>query len=376
MTEHATTPKDTIHNLLASMGQLGASDLHLKTRCAPFYRVGGHLKKTKMPPIPDNRYMEEMLIELVPEARREEFQNGLDLDFSARGEGGDRYRINVFESLGDRHAAIRRVQSTIPTFEGLRLPEIYQQVVARSYEGLVLVSGVTGCGKSSTLAAMIEYINSHRSVHIVTIEDPVEYVFIPKKSIIAQREIGIDTPNYHEALKFVVRQDPNCILIGELRDRETMDAALQAAETGHLVFGTLHCSDAQQSFSRILDFFPHAEHAFVRSSLANSLKAIMCQRLIPGIEEGSRFAATEVLLTNSIMKDRILREEDEDIPAIINQCRNEGMQSFTQSLCALIDAELIHYDQAMEYAPNREALASAVKGISMSSDGLIGRTHS
>ncbi len=376
MTEQALSPTEMMAKLLASMGQLGASDLHLKVGYAPYYRVAGHLRKTSMPPVSDSEQMEAMLIDLIPEARRDEFSRGDDLDFSARGVGGDRYRINVFEAMGDRHTAIRRVQSNIPTFEELNLPDVYAHTIAKSFEGLILVSGVTGCGKSSTLAAMVEHINQTRHMHIITIEDPVEYVFEAQKSIIAQREIGIDVPDYHEALRYMVRQDPDCILIGELRDKETMAAALQAAETGHLVLGTLHVSDAQQTFVRILEFFPRAEHSFIRSSLANSLKAIMCQRLVPGIDETKRFPATEVLLTNSTVRDKIIREEDEDIPAIINQCREEGMRSFTYSLCELVETEKVHYDAAMEFAPNREAFTAAVKGISMSSDGLIGRTHS
>jgi twitching motility protein PilT len=255
------------------------------------------------------------------------------------------------------------VLSEIPTFEKLHLPPIYQKVVDRTVEGLILVSGVTGSGKSTTLAAMIERVNELRSMHVVTIEDPVEFVFKPKKSIIAQREIGIDVPNYAEALRYVVRQDPDCIMIGEMRDRETMLAALQAAETGHLVLGSLHVSDVSQTFSRILEFFPRSEHAFTRSSLASSLKAIFCQRLLPGIEEESVFPATEVLLRNAVVKEKILHEKDDEFPHLLIQYQEEGMRSFTHSLCELIEAEKVHYDTAMEYAPNREALASAVKGI-------------
>jgi twitching motility protein PilT len=200
-------------------------------------------------------------------------------------------------------------------------------------------------------------------MHIVTIEDPVEFVFTPKKSIISQREIGIDVPTYHDALRCVVRQDPDCIMIGEMRDRETMMAALQAGETGHLVLGSVHVADVQLTFTRILEFFPRSEHAFIRSSLANSLRAILCQKLLPGIEEGTRYPATEVLLRNIVVKDKILHEKDDELPATILRYREEGMRSFTFSLCELIEAEKVHYDTAMDYAPNREALASAVKGI-------------
>lgn len=376
MSESPAAPKETIDKLLLGMGQLGASDLHLKVRYAPYYRIAGHLRKVDMAPLADTQFMEAMLLELVPEARRAEFLAGSDLDFSSRGVSGDRFRINAYRSMGELHAAIRRVQSTIPSFEDLNLPKVYHDTITKSFEGLILVSGVTGSGKSSTLAAMLEYINQHRAMHVITVEDPIEYAFAPKKSIISQREIGIDVPTYEEAMRFVVRQDPDCILIGELRDKVTMRAALQAAETGHLVLGSVHVADVQQSFARILEFFPREEHHFIRSSLANSLKAILCQRLLPGIDKGTRYPATEVLLNNPIVKDKVVREEDGDLPAIIAQSVDDGMHNFTLSLCELVETERVHYDTAMDYAPSREALASAVKGIKAAATSLIGKVRS
>ncbi len=373
MSDQTDPPNETMQKLLATMPQLGASDLHIKVGYAPHYRIAGHLRKVDMPPIPNTNYVEQMLQDLVPEERRDEFQSSTDIDFSARVDTGDRFRINVYRSAGEMHAALRRVQSTIPSFDELTLPPVYRDTISKSAEGLILISGVTGCGKSSTLAAMLEFINQNRSMHVVTIEDPIEYMFKPKKSIIAQREIGIDVANYTDALRYVVRQDPDCILIGEMRDRETMSAALQAAETGHLVLGSLHVADATQTFARILEFFPRSEHSFIRSSIANSLKAIMCQRLLPGIEKGTRFPATEVLLNNSTVKDKIVREEDEDMPAIIAQCEEEGMRPFTTSLCELIEGEKVHYDTAMDFAPNREALASSVKGIKTATQSMVGK---
>jgi twitching motility protein PilT len=366
-------PAEEIKALLAFMGKSQASDLHLKVGNPPYMRIGGKLRKIQGPPLPDTAYVEQMLVPLVPAGRLEEFEQAGSIDFSILAETGDRFRVNMFRAAGGTHAALRRVQNRIPSFEDLHLPDVYRKLISTAHEGLILVSGVTGSGKSSTLAAMLDYINENRGLHVITVEDPIEYTFLPKKCIISQREVNIDVPNFASALRHVVRQDPDCILIGEMRDRDTMMTAIQAAETGHLVFGTLHCSDAQQTFARILEFFPRVEHAFVRSSLANSLKAIMCQRLVPGVKEGSRYPATEVLLNNSVVKEKILNEADEDLPAIINQCREEGMRSFTQSLTELVQEESIDRHTALDYAPNREKLISELKGIKAASDSLVGR---
>lgn len=365
-----------LDQLLAGMSKFDASDLHLKVGYSPYYRVAGNLRKVEAPPIASSEQIEQALEPMVPEKRKGEYESKGDLDFSYQAGNGDRYRINVYRCGGQTHAAIRRVRNVIPTFEALRLPEIYEQLITRTHEGLLLISGVTGSGKSSTLAAMLDHINANRNDHIITIEDPVEFVFEPKKSVISQREIGTDVPDYEEALKYVVRQDPDVIFIGEMRDAHTMLASLQAAETGHLVMGSIHCADAASTFARILEYFPQEQHDFIRSSLANSLVGICCQRLLTAIDETvSRVPATEVLLNNSTVRDKIRRGEDEDLPAIIAGSKEDGMRNFTQSLCELVEQELVYYDTAMKHAPNREALQSEIKGISTAAQGLVGRAR-
>jgi twitching motility protein PilT len=367
----SATPAEEMKRLLSFLGKHEASDLHLKVGYPPHVRIGGHLRKLELPKIPDTVYVHEMIKPLAPEGRWQEFEAQGALDFSAADESGDRFRINIFRSQGDIHVAVRRVQAKIPDFDELHLPAAYRDLISETLEGLILVCGVTGSGKSSTLAAMIEHVNQHRSLHIITIEDPIEFAFHGKKSIISQRELGLDVPTFAAALRVVVRQDPDAILIGEMRDRETMLAAIQAAETGHLVMGSLHCADAQLSFARILEFFDRSEHSFIRSSLANSLRAIMCQRLLPGVRPGTRFPATEVLLANSIVRQKISHEEDEDLPAILHQCRDEGMRDYTYSLCELVNEDKILRTTAMDYAPNREALSSALKGIDSSAASIL-----
>ena len=368
-------PEEEIHKLLAFVSANEASDLHLKVGYPPTVRIGVHLRRVDSPKIPNSEYIEKMMGVIMPQVKRQQYDERGSVDFAARSQGGDRFRVNAFRSDSQMHAALRRVQSRIPSFEDLNLPSIYEKTIMNSLEGLILVSGVTGSGKSSTLAAMVRHINAHRSMHVITIEDPIEYLFRPDKCIISQREIGVDVADFPDALRFVVRQDPDCIMIGELRDRETMLAAIQAAETGHLVLGSIHCNNAEQTFSRILEFFKREDHGFIRSSLANSLRAIMVQRLLPGVKEGSRFPATEVLLNNAIVKDKIVREEDEDMPAILHACRGEGMRDFTQSLFELADKAWITREVALDYAPNREALQSRMKGIDTAGEGLISRVR-
>lgn len=367
-------PKSIIP-LLEAMKTLNASDLHLKTGIPPTYRIGGMLRKTDVPPIPpDSRVIEELMKPIIPPKRAAIYEEKGGLDFAHHLPDGDRFRINIMRAGEHMHAAIRRVKAEIPNFEELHLPPIYKKVAEEIREGLVLICGVTGCGKSSTMAAMIDYINSHRACHIISIEDPVEFVFKAKKAIVSQREIGLDLDSFADGIRAAVRQDPDIIFVGELRDKETVIAALQAAETGHLVFGTLHTADTMQSLTRILEFFPREQHAFIRSAVANGLQAIMAQRLLPAIDPKIlRVPATEVLLGDATVKDKIREGEDEDLPAIIAQNLEAGMHNFNHSLARLVEENLVYMDTAVEYSPNREQLVSEIRGIKTTAQTLVHR---
>lgn len=367
-----------IKKLLGAMKRLDASDLHIKVGIPPTYRIGGTLHPIDGEPLSESD-SDHMLDTLLSEVQQKVFQESGNLDFAWHiDEGpsaGDRFRINMLRSGNHTHAAIRRVRAEIPSYEELNLPKVYGDIVTKTYEGLVLIVGVTGSGKSSTLAAMLEQVNRTRSVNIITIEDPVEYRFTPKKAIISQREVGIDVDSFHDALRFVVRQDPDVVFIGEMRDQETVLSAIQAAETGHLVFATLHTSDAMGAFGRMLEFFPQDERAFVRNSLAATLRAICAQRLIPATEQASSSVvpATEVLLNTPTVRELIREERDSDLPAVISTSSADGMRNFTFSLAELIEKDWVDMQTALNYAPNRDALISRIKGVEVKSQAIIGR---
>jgi twitching motility protein PilT len=363
----------TIGRLLQKMNEVGASDLHIKVGSPPVLRIAAHLQKIQAPEFTQDDTV-QLLAPLIPSHMRETLEKKGSIDFSHLEPPHQRYRCAIYHAGGATHAAIRRVNPTIPDFDELHLPPIYQRVSDTVHEGMVIICGVTGSGKSSTLAAMIDHMNATHALNIITIEDPVEYAFQPKMSFISQREIGIDTTDFANALRGAVRMDPDVIMIGEMRDKETMLAGLMAAETGHLVFVTLHTSDVMQSFSRILEFFPTNEHHFIRSSMATGLRAVMAQRLLPAVKPGVRVVpATEVLLNTPIVRDRIREAQDADIPAIVAGSESEGMHDFTTSLARLVEEDYVDLRTAERYAPNRDALIGRVRGIEVAADKLVQR---
>ena len=347
-----------------------ASDLHLKVGQPPKLRIYGDLKSTTGETMTEER-IEELVFEILSPAQKEFFMDHGTLDFAYEIKHQDRFRINIFRQRGAISLAARRVSSKVPPFESLHLPMVVQKI-AETGQGLVLVVGPTGCGKSTTIASMIDRINQIRSCHIVTIEDPIEYLFKDGKSIISQRAIGIDVKDYQDALKYMMREDPDVVLIGEMRDAETVQAGMRAAETGHLVFATLHSANASQTIQRLLDLFPPNERDLVRQTLSLTLKAVISQVLLPCIREGiDRIPAVEILIANTVVRKLISESREGDLPTVIKSSLNEGMQDFTYSLCELIKDGSIDPKDAYHYAPNIEELKMALKGIRTTASGIL-----
>ncbi|MEN0020300.1 MAG: PilT/PilU family type 4a pilus ATPase [Planctomycetota bacterium] len=361
----------TIQRLLGTMRQLDASDLHIKVGIPPVYRIGGRLRPVDAPPLTEDE-ADHLLDPILSDVQKATYDSKGSVDFAWHLADGDRFRINLFRSGNHANAAIRRVKAEIPTYADLHLPPVYSKIVKAATQGLVLICGVTGSGKSSTLAAMIDEVNQTRDVNIITIEDPIEYRFTPSKSIISQREVGIDVLDFKQALRSVVRQDPDVVFIGEMRDAETVLAGIQAAETGHLVFATLHTADTMQSLARMLEFFPPEERDFVRTSLANTLMAICAQKLIPAVPsfEAKIVPATEVLINTPVVRSKIAEHKDEDLPTVISSNRSDGMRSFNDSLRDLVEKDCLDLKTALSYSPNRSQLESALRGMDVKASSL------
>ncbi|KPJ74159.1 MAG: hypothetical protein AMS14_05755 [Planctomycetes bacterium DG_20] len=359
-----------IYRLLRTLIKLDASDLHLKVGSPPMIRVNSVVRPTDGPVLTD-RMIEGLIFPIMSEEQRFQYVRKGDLDLAHGIHGEGRFRINVFRQRGSTSVAIRMVKIKVPTFEQLHLPPIMSRI-SEYQQGLVILAGITGSGKSTTIASMIDYINQRRACHIVTIEDPIEYLFRDKKAFINQREIGIDVSDWTEALRRVVRQDPDVILVGEMRDVDTFEAGLQASETGHLVFGTLHSSTAPTTFSRILDLFPEDKHELIRTSLSFNLRAIVCQKLLPSIKKGlGRVPAVEILLNTPIVRKLIRERRDSDLADAMRIGKEDGMQDFTDSLRDLVFNEFIERRVAFEAAPNVEQLKMALKGIQVSDSVIL-----
>jgi len=353
------------------------SDLHLKVGLAPSLRLAGVLRQMQLPPL-STADMERLMYPLLTPRQRGILDEQGGVDFAHivfDGELETRFRVNLFKQRGRLSLVARRVNNKIPSFEELHLPAVLAEITQYD-QGIIILAGVTGSGKSTTIASMLQYMNERERLHIVTIEDPIEYTFKDDKSIINQREVGIDVIDWDVALKHAVRQDPDVILVGEMRDRETFSAALHAAETGHLVFGTIHAGTAPSTIGRLLDLFPREMHSSLRQSLGFNLKAIIAQKLLPTTKElaakgTTRVPTNEIMRNNPTVRKLILNEEDAKLGDAIRIGREEGMMDFTESLRQLVVAEKVERATAFEVAPSPEALRMALKGITIAQPAIL-----
>jgi len=358
-----------INELLKIAYSLNASDLHIKVGSQPIIRVYGELT----PLTSEIRVSQEdamnIAFSIMTPQQSEIFKEKKDIDLAYSIPGLGRFRCNIFVQRGTIGIVFRVIQTKIPTIDELHLPDILKKI-SMEQRGLILVTGTTGSGKSTTLAAMIDLINTNRTEHIMTIEDPIEYLHRDKKSIVNQREIGSDAESFSKALRQSLRQDPDVVLVGEMRDFETIQTALIAAETGHLVLSTLHTIDAAETINRIIAVFPPYQHKQVRMQLASVLKSIISMRLMPRADGKGRVPAVEVLMATETVKDCILDpDKTRAITDVIEQgAIHYGMQSFDQSLFGLLKSGLITYEEALRSATNPDDFALKVKGIQSTSD--------
>ena len=362
-----------IDKLFRACVKLQASDLHLKVDKPPMVRVNGTLRPMNREPITDEE-MVRLCFPLMNERNRKIFEKDGGADFAHTVQVEEilwRFRVNLLQQLGHVGLVARRVNSKVPDFRGLFLPPAIEKL-CHFDQGMVLLAGVTGSGKSTTIASMLNLINQTYRKHILTLEDPIEFIFTEDKCLINQREIGLDVIDFGIGMKHAVREDPDVMLVGEMRDQETFMTAIHAAETGHLVFGTIHASSAATTIGRILDLFPADDRPALRSAIAMNMKGIVAQKLLKSIKPGvGRVPTVEIMMFDANVKKAILEESDEKLPGMIRLGKLSGMQDFTMSLKQLVDEELIDREVAMEVAPNREALKMALKGIEVKDPGII-----
>ena len=345
-----------------------ASDWHIKEGHPVVLRIAGSLVDTDF--IPDRECINSLLDSMLDEEQAEIYHDTGDIDLSYVEDNVGRFRVNIHKQRGGSAFTLRHVKTNIMHLDELGTPPILE-TLAESPRGIVIVGGTTGSGKSTTLAGMLEHVNLNFRKHIITIEDPIEYEFEDKKSFFEQREVGIDTPSFEEALIRVLRQDPDIIMVGEMRDRRSFDAALQAADTGHLVLSTLHATTAAQSITRILDFYDHEEQDSIRIALSMNLHAIVCQRLIPKAFGGGVVPGCEVMINTPMVRKLLEKDELEKLSIAIETGNDDGMQTFNQCLLGLINEGLVTEEDAFAAASNPEALKMALKGIDLGTSHQI-----
>jgi twitching motility protein PilT len=345
-----------------------ASDIHLKVGHPVVFRISRQLI-TVDSPMPTEEWFENVLSHIVPNHLKPALEKDRETDFSYYVHGIGRFRTNVFQQGGKWALAMRHVKSQVPSFEQLGLAPSCKEL-AESPRGIVLLAGTTGSGKSTTLAAMIEHVNENFRKHIVTLEDPIEYQFEDNQSVIEQREVGLDTQTFARGLKSSLRQDPDIIMIGEMRDAISFAAAISAADTGHLVLSTVHTTNAATSVGRILDFFQPEERDTIRRQLSTTLRAVICQRMVPTVE-GKMTPAQEIMINTPVVRKMIEENRLDKLPAAIETGRDDGMQSFNQALYDMVKAGRITKEQALEKATNAQALEMMFQGIFLTSGSRI-----
>lgn len=361
---------ETFHGILTLAVENGASDIHIKSNKPAFLRLSGHLEGVEMDPISPEA-VREFVEQTVPEQFYEAWTKDRQVDYSYRLEGVGRFRLNAFLQRGVPSVVMRHVSDHPPTYEDLNIDGDTLSHLCNEKDGIVILCGATGSGKSSTLAAMINHINHNYDRHIVTLEDPIEFTYSDLKSIINQREIGIDCPSFAEGMRAVLRQDPDVILVGEMRDRATFETALQASETGHLVFGTLHAANAQQAIQRLFEFFPEERRNSLQRQIGGALRATITQKLLPALEGGGRYPVSETFILDSLARKTIAEGNFEKIEAVIEANEDNGSKSFNQDLYRLVKAGKISKEDALNSSPNPRQLEMNLKGIFLSSGGIV-----
>ena len=350
-----------IIQFLKSAVASGASDEHLIVGQPPFIRKNGFIKKTNMKVLTKEE-LDNAILEIAPSALKESILSSCDIDFMYEIKGCSRFRVNYNRQLGQPGLVIRNISFNIPELKDLSLPDILHSFVEQQ-NGIILVTGPTGSGKSTTIASLINQINNTAAKHIVTIEDPIEYVFGCKKSIVTQRQVGVDTKDFSDGIKYALRQDPDVIFIGEIRDKETMEAALKASETGHLVLSTLHTNDAVQTINRIVNMFEESNRFLVRRQLSETLRATIAQKLIYSEQDQKRYPACEIMVVTSTIKDYITKDNTEEIYELLRDNTVDNMVSMNTSLALLADKGCISEEEALAHSNDEAELEKIFRGV-------------
>lgn len=350
-----------IIQFLRSAVATGASDEHLKVGYSPYIRKNGFIKRTNLPVL-TKEDLDKAVVEVAPFSIKNEILTLCDLDFMFEIKGCSRFRINYNRQLGNSAMVIRNITYNIPPLHELSLPDILQSFTEYQ-NGIILVTGPTGSGKSTTIAALINQINLNTSKHIITIEDPIEYIYGSKKSIVSQRQVGVDTNSFSDGIKYALRQDPDVIFIGEIRDKETMEAALKASETGHLVLSTLHTNDAVQTINRIVNMFDETNRFIIRKQLAETLRATIAQKLIYSEADKKRYPACEIMVVTSTIKDYITKDSTEEIYELLRDNTIDNMISMNTSLAILTDKGYISEEEALNSSNDEAELEKMFRGV-------------